>query len=98
MEFHEKFNGIKFYGIPLNFSWNSMEKYNEKIPSNVYEKFHGISWKISWNSMEFNEIPWNPMEFFMEMSMDGKFHELTERFSPGVYNQKYFRWLHLIST
>jgi hypothetical protein len=23
-----------------------MEKYNEKNPSNVYEKFHGIPWKI----------------------------------------------------
>jgi hypothetical protein len=29
-----------------------MEKYNEKNPSNVYEKFHGIPW----NSMEFHEI------------------------------------------
>jgi hypothetical protein len=42
-----KFNGIhgKFNRIPLNsinFPWNSMEKYNEKNPSNVYEKFHGM--------------------------------------------------------
>jgi hypothetical protein len=41
------------------FPWNSMEKYNEKIPSNVSEKNHGIPW----NSMEFNGIPckfpWN---------------------------------------
>jgi hypothetical protein len=29
-----------------------MEKYNEKNPSNVYEKFHGIPW----NSMEFHGI------------------------------------------
>jgi hypothetical protein len=43
------------------------KKYNEKNPSNVYEKFHGIPWKIPWNLMEFH----------------GKFHELTERFSPG---------------
>jgi hypothetical protein len=32
-----------------------MEKYNEKNPSNVYEKFHGIPW----NSMEFHGIQWN---------------------------------------
>jgi hypothetical protein len=49
MEFHGKFHGIKsieFHGIPLNFPWNSMEKYNEKNPSNVCEKFDGIPWKI----------------------------------------------------
>jgi hypothetical protein len=40
-----------------NFPWNSMDKYNEKNPSNVYEKFHGIPWKIPWNSMEINGIP-----------------------------------------
>jgi hypothetical protein len=49
-----------------------MEKYNEKNPSNVYEKFHGIPWKIPWNSMygifhgnfhgNFHGIPWNSME------------------------------------
>jgi hypothetical protein len=33
---------MEFHGIP----WNSMEKYNEKNPSNVYGKFHGIPWKI----------------------------------------------------
>jgi hypothetical protein len=29
-----------------NFQWNSMEKYNEKNPSNVNEKFNGIPWTI----------------------------------------------------
>jgi hypothetical protein len=50
-----------------------LEKYNEKNPSNVYEKFYGIPWKIPWN------FPWKFMEFH------GKFHELTERFSPGKH-------------
>jgi hypothetical protein len=45
----------EFHGIPwnsnltfikFNFPWNSMEKYNEKNPSDVYEKFHGFPWKI----------------------------------------------------
>jgi hypothetical protein len=53
-EFHQipsidsfiKFNGIP-WKIQWNFPWNSMEKYHEKSPSNVYEKFHGIPWKIS---------------------------------------------------
>jgi hypothetical protein len=30
----------------MNFPWNSMGKYHENNPSNVYEKFHGIPWKI----------------------------------------------------
>jgi hypothetical protein len=50
-----------------------MEKYNEKNPSNVYEKFHGIPWKIPWNSMnsmKFHGIQWNSMAFFMEISVD----------------------------
>jgi hypothetical protein len=52
-----KFHG-KFHGIPLNFPWDSMEKYNEKNPSNVYEKFHGIPWNFTWISMEIHGIPW----------------------------------------
>jgi hypothetical protein len=60
MEFHGiSWNFIQFYGIPWNFPWNSMEKYNEKHPSNVYEKFHRIPRKIPWNSLELNRIPWN---------------------------------------
>jgi hypothetical protein len=58
MEFHGKFHGIQFHefhGIPWktpwNFPWNSMENFNGKNPSNVYEKFHGI--RIPLNSMEF---------------------------------------------
>jgi hypothetical protein len=71
MEFHQP----QFHGI----QWNSMEKYNEKNPSNVYEKFHGIPWNSMdmEKSIKFHGIPWNSMEFH------GKFHELTERFSPG---------------
>jgi hypothetical protein len=42
--------------IPLNFPWNSMEKYNEKTRQMFMKNF-----------MEFH----------------GKFHGLTERFSPG---------------
>jgi hypothetical protein len=43
-----------------------MEKYNEKYPSNVYEKFHGIPLNFPWNSMEkYNETnPSNVNEKF----------------------------------
>jgi hypothetical protein len=34
-----------------NFPWNSMGKFYEKNPSNVYEK---ISWNFPWNSIEFS--------------------------------------------
>jgi hypothetical protein len=44
--------------------------------------------------MEFYEIKWNSMEFSMKISTEfsmeismefhGKFHEFTERFSPGI--------------
>jgi hypothetical protein len=41
-------------------------------------KFHEI-FQFPWNSMKFSHeiLPWNFMKFH------GKFHEFTERFSPG---------------
>jgi hypothetical protein len=59
MEFSMEF---QFHKI----QWNSMEKYNEKNPSNVYEKFHGIPWKIPWIENSTDRIQWNSMEFSMK--------------------------------
>jgi hypothetical protein len=49
-------NPMEFNGIPLNFPWNSMEKYHGKNPSNVYGKFHGIY------ETEVDGIPWNSID------------------------------------
>jgi hypothetical protein len=56
--------------------------------TNIMKKIRQMFMKNSiWNSMEFSmeismeiEIPWNSM----------KFHELTERFSPGADTKPYF--------
>jgi hypothetical protein len=49
-----------------------MEKYNEKNPSNVFEKIHGIPWKIPGNSME--GIQWNSIHGKFHGNFHGKFH------------------------
>jgi hypothetical protein len=57
---------------------NSMEYHGKYI--NIWRIFSmkiflEIPWNFLWNSMKFHGI--FPMEFY------GKFHEFTERFSPG---------------
>jgi hypothetical protein len=67
----------EFHQIPWihEIPWNSINL--------SFVKFSGIPWKILWNSMKFHWISWIYMEFSMEFH--GKFHEFTERFSPGMF-------------
>jgi hypothetical protein len=58
-------NSMEFNGIPLNFPWNSMEKYNEKIRQMFMKNFMEFR--------QFHGIPWDSMEF--HGIFHGKFHE-----------------------